>query len=489
MLKQKFMKRLFLILVLLIAFSRIFSQTIFQKTFGDLSYSEYAYSAIEVSSGSFILTNLKSTSGSNMGSPYLIKVSKNGGLISSKFIQDTSINFSYTSILEFNSRIILFGALISDNGSFSDSLVFSEIDTNLNIIKTMKVHFANNIGSGNLFIDNFKDSLLIVSGHLDLVSQPTIYNSYAITIDTAYDVVVINTSLGNGFYRPTIYNLVYNNTDSLFYSFLTINSSFSYKISMNIDLVVDSVYIQNSLNFIQPTYLQGVDNKNYLLTWDKKKRAMFYRLNSSFDTISSIQLGNNNLLVYPAPSRSLSANSKFLYAGITEGLNPNNIWWGLQNSNYYVAKLDSNGNTIWDKRIGSNGNYYILYDVLATKDGGCLLSGGVYDYTSNTFQKDIFIVKLDSNGTTTWTKDIKLPASKITVFPNPSSKELNIKLSEGNQRLSNYRIYDLQGKLILQNSINSPQNKIDIQNLSSGVYIIEAQTNSGAVYRTKFVKE
>jgi hypothetical protein len=192
---------------------------------------------------------------------------------------------------------------------------------------------------------------------------------------------------------------------------------------------------------------------------------------------------------YPAYQNSLSKKGNNIFCVYNVNFPLTNPFFGDgRSSNIQIKRVDKNMNTIWSKRNGGDAFYHI-YNVLATNDGGCIVIGNLNDTINHNLNRDIFVMKYDSSGLITWTKDIKLPSSKITVFPNPSSRELNIKLSEGNQRLSNYRIYDLQGKLILQNSINSPQNKIDIQNLSSGVYIIEAQTNSGAVYRTKFVKE
>lgn len=484
------MKKSTLIIIAIVISINTFSQDIFQKTIGSFTHNEYAYNALELPSGGFILTNFKGVSTSNAGNPYLIKISKNGTLVSDNYIQDTSINFFYSSILTFNSRTILFGTLIDRDGNYSDSLVFSEIDTNLNIISTNKVHFANYLNSGNFHIDNYKDSLLVVSGYLDSINQKNLYNPFVITLDTNYTITNINNHLFDGYNYMQIYNLVYNNFDSLFYSFLSINPSYSYKIRLDLDLIVDSVYLQNSYSFGQPIYLQSINDHNYMIAWDSKKKVILYRLNSSFDTISSKQLGSNSILVYPAPSRSLSANSIFIFGGLTENLNPNNIWWGLQNSNFYVAKMDSLGNTIWDKRIGSNGNYYILYDVLATKDGGCLLSGCVYDYTSSTFQKDLFIAKLDSNGATTWTKNVDMPEMEISIFPNPTHRDLYISSKNPYELVQSIRVLDLSGKEIINQAFhsNSHEVKINVSNFDKGVFILEIKYQSGKVFIRKFIK-
>jgi len=483
------MKKLILSLVLFLIFIGVYSQSVFQITIGDQAYDENAYSALELSTGEFILTNFKSPTTSILSSPYLIKVSKNGTLIKDIYYQDTTRNFIYVSILEFNSKILLIGVLFNQNGNHTDSIIVTEIDTDLNILSINRKHFTDSLRTANIVVKNLNDSLLLISGYFDKINNNYMYISFVSYLDTNYTIVKNNTNLYEGANVEELNNLIYNKTDSLWYSYIILNSYMAHKIRLNSDLYVDSVFLQKSISLMQPLFIQNIKSQAFILTRLKNNRLKLFKLNSVLDTVSSRFIGTSNTLNYPSVSRGLSSNSHFLFAGITENLNPNNLWWGMQNSNYYVIKMDSLGNTIWDKRIGENGNYYLLYDVLATKDGGCLLSGCVYDYLSGSYQKDIFIVKLDSNGTTIWTKDIKLPAAAISVYPNPCSKELNLNLSEGNKYIVEYSIFDIQAKLLLQKQLNATQTKIDIQNLASGVYIIEVRTNKGKVYRSKFVKK
>jgi hypothetical protein len=72
----------------------------------------------------------------------------------------------------------------------------------------------------------------------------------------------------------------------------------------------------------------------------------------------------------------------------------------------------------------------------------------------------------------------------ISIYPNPSSKFLNINLPTGIS-VNKVEVFDSQGK-IKQASMNN--NTLDIQSLATGVYFLRIQTNSGNITK-KFIKK
>lgn len=86
---------------------------------------------------------------------------------------------------------------------------------------------------------------------------------------------------------------------------------------------------------------------------------------------------------------------------------PNNY----PSNDYWIVKIDSNGNKLWDKRYGWNGSDYLHY-MLQTADGGFLL-GGSSD-SNNGGEKtenlrtgiDGWLVKIDANGNKLWDKTL-----------------------------------------------------------------------------------
>ncbi len=76
-----------------------------------------------------------------------------------------------------------------------------------------------------------------------------------------------------------------------------------------------------------------------------------------------------------------------------------------------------------------------------------------------------------------------VPSSKpISVFPNPSRDEINISgLSENSQM----RIFDLQGKLLMQTNANGGTYKFNISSLASGIYLLKVDQSD---FKQKIVK-
>ena len=70
--------------------------------------------------------------------------------------------------------------------------------------------------------------------------------------------------------------------------------------------------------------------------------------------------------------------------------------------------------------------------------------------------------------------------SSFSVFPNPATDRVTISSSEP---IAQTMLYNLNGQLVLQTS----ETQIDVSSLSSGVYIVHAQTSNGQLLTAKFV--
>ena len=76
--------------------------------------------------------------------------------------------------------------------------------------------------------------------------------------------------------------------------------------------------------------------------------------------------------------------------------------------------------------------------------------------------------------------------SNIKIYPNPMTNFLNIESEE--IRLSEYEIFDLVGKKVLQGALNNETNQIEINTLSSGHYLMVLMGKDGYQYSQKLVK-
>jgi len=76
---------------------------------------------------------------------------------------------------------------------------------------------------------------------------------------------------------------------------------------------------------------------------------------------------------------------------------------------------------------------------------------------------------------------LELDFEKNAIYPNPSSNFITIK---GLKNASYYRIFDLNGKQFMQGSYS---NRIDVSQLSKGIYFIEIKEEE--LFTLRFIKE
>jgi len=74
-------------------------------------------------------------------------------------------------------------------------------------------------------------------------------------------------------------------------------------------------------------------------------------------------------------------------------------------------------------------------------------------------------------------EEIAYQSDEIIIYPNPTSEFINI--VNANSQIERVEIIDIQGRIMIIQSIGGNQANINISNLNSGIYIIKIYTNSG----------
>lgn len=80
---------------------------------------------------------------------------------------------------------------------------------------------------------------------------------------------------------------------------------------------------------------------------------------------------------------------------------------------------------------------------------------------------------------------------QVLIYPNPAIDFVNVSLNGINIKPGEqfYQLYDLQGRLIKQNTINQTEIQINLSNLNSSIYVLRVYDGKKVVNIFKIIKQ
>jgi hypothetical protein len=78
----------------------------------------------------------------------------------------------------------------------------------------------------------------------------------------------------------------------------------------------------------------------------------------------------------------------------------------------------------------------------------------------------------------------KVQPKELHLYPNPVVDMLYLSIEEPLQRIS---VYNSLGQMV--KSVNNPDRKIDVSDLSTGIYMLNVTDQRGTIYKSKFIKK
>jgi len=177
-----------------------------------------------------------------------------------------------------------------------------------------------------------------------------------------------------------------------------------------------------------------------------------------------------------------------LFAGGTSNLSLSNPYYAHQPSWLVVFQTDSMLNLRWERFYGGDA-YYVMMNLMATNDGGCLLGGARFDYHNATAnQRDIILLKLNSEGLLTGID--KMPEFQVReaiVYPNPGN-EMNIRLAAQHPQAL-LRLLDQHGRIVLQQHLIGTESLVNTSYLANGIYMYQLTAPTGLSESGKWMKQ
>ena len=171
--------------------------------------------------------------------------------------------------------------------------------------------------------------------------------------------------------------------------------------------------------------------------------------------------------------------------------------------NYYCNGYNVFGYYAYDNPIFVSGNFYVGW----IQDNNAELNIG-NDKNGTTNQTQLFY---QNGGTSTWNQSLISGAVMIrpvfksgkssvwnsisengttsfTLFPNPAENELNI-MAPVDFGSYHVKLLDLSGKTVLEMTSSLAAHRLDVSNLSDGLYIVQLVNQLGEKRQQKFVKK
>lgn len=108
----------------------------------------------------------------------------------------------------------------------------------------------------------------------------------------------------------------------------------------------------------------------------------------------------------------------------------------------------------------------------------------VYNITQGIQQEELS-VNLDA------TENSVEPKIEIFIFPNPTTDFVNVNMEgfEYQNGLRSYQLYDYQGRLLKQNTINQNETQINLNDLSASIYILQVYVDNKVLKTFKILKK
>tara|TARA_B110000091_G_scaffold157434_1_gene167749 strand:- start:560 stop:1930 length:1371 start_codon:yes stop_codon:yes gene_type:complete len=136
--------------------------------------------------------------------------------------------------------------------------------------------------------------------------------------------------------------------------------------------------------------------------------------------------------------------------------------------NGYIVKTDENGDTLWTKNYGGAG-VEVINSVQQTADNGYVMAGYTNSIGAGDF--DMFLLKTDSLGNYTLNTGInKNSISILDFYPNPTKGIFYI---QSQLKISKVEIINLVGETIYFLKLNNNKAKIDLKKEAKGIYFYQ----------------
>lgn len=475
------MKRIIALLPVLLILSAT-AQNIFQKTYGG-SESDASYSVRQTMDNGYVLVGGTASYGQGGSDVYLIKTDSFGDILWSKTYGGTNNDHGYCVQQTIDTGYIITGItrsygaggediyLIKTNqegdtlwtktfgGELDDwgSAVQQTLDGGYIIIGSTESYGSGNFDYFLIKTDNYGNTMWTRT----FGGTNWDYGSWIeLTSDNGFIITGHSNSYGAGNYD--VYLIKTNNTGDTLWTktYGALDDEYSHTVKQTVDggyVIVGEQGIYQTSETFNVLLIKTDNNGNE--SWSKDYGGTGYDIGASVDQ---------------------SSDDGYIVVGQTSS-------FGAGERDVYLIKTDSNGDTIWTKTFGG-ADYDRGFSVQETHDGGYVLCGNTY--FNETVNSNVYFIKTDTNGNTAplGIYSVQYPDLKFSVYPNPSTSEVNIEFETNSSEIYSIAIYSVFGQVLKESKIDKNKITIDISNLNEGIYFIAVTDKQNRQWTRRIIK-
>jgi hypothetical protein len=418
-------------------------------------------------------------------SSYVIKMNKNGDILKDTFFTQNSIAHK---IYKTGNDFVLIRSIVMASMNYA-YMSFTKMDTSLNIIYEKQLFLPDSVYLSHYNgIENSVGNLILAGTTNSFPGIPYDFDPFI------YRVSATGDSLGSLFIKNKKSNIDgcegVSAKDNMYFLFVNAfgQGSMGYFLVIDSSLtIIDTVGLQNNFQHkYSPKLIQ--DSVFVICTTDHDFEKVFIsKINEAGQIIKSEIFGKSNTVTFPSYQNSLSIrDDKIFFLAISDFCTISPFLGYGKPSSLLVGKLDYNLNTQWLQYFGGD-KYYHSFNISATSDGGCICIGTVNDTINHNNTRDIFVIKLDSNGVSNWQQTIAVPRQRVRVYPNPSNEKIFIEIGEFGIKSPWVEIFNSRGERVFYSEYQYIKQGIDVSDWGSGTYIGRIIMGTNASEMFKFV--
>jgi len=423
----------------------------------------------------------------------LFKIDKQGGIVLTKIVKPETYEFLLTNIISnANGRFTGFGfQKVADDSTACFTIL--EMDDDFSILTERNYqtdfHFLEYIN-----VEKYNDYYLVI-GSGNYISYP-LYHLFSYKINFSYDTLmskvypeegtnlafdIIPTLNGDNF---KVFTRGYNQQTNAMGQIIRLDKL--------LNMVEYTAIPENVFSFNDAMY---IDESHYLLSG----KADIFDNGRSGSKLALMLMDTADVL---HDIRFLGAPDTINYPGFYSNLdfsNPDNIFYaGIKNLAFgyfipasswiFLNKLNSKLEVEWQKFYGGDANYNV-WNLIATQDGGCLMAGTRYDYITQNNLRDVYLLKVNSEGLVTGFGDepSQIPFTDAIVYPNPGSTYLKV---ESGPQIDGalFEMFNISGKMVSSVLLRNRLQEINTSSLPKGTYTYRINWKNQLVASGKWLK-